>query len=421
MKVLLLNQCFHPDVMATAQQLSDLAVGLVNLGHSVTVITSDRGYDDPSQRFARRETWNGVKIIRISSLTLSKQKRWHRAANFASFMANCAFRLLRSPRFDVVVALTSPPLISFLGALFVRIKGGKFFSWVMDLNPDEAIAAGWLKEGSLTARVLGRLLRYSLINAEKVIALDHFMKRRIVAKGVAAERVTVLPPWAHDDTVKFDQPGRAAFRKQHNLDESFVVMYAGNHSPCHPLDTLIEAAHILSRREEIVFCFVGGGSEQGKVREFAARHNLGNVRCLPYQDFAMLSASLSAADLQVVVMGNEFVGIVHPSKVYNILAVGSPFLYIGPKETHISEIAAKMNGEYCSYTATHGDVAAVVKHILEQATHESNGTERRVPQIAHTFSKQALLPRMIELLECQIVAAEIPSKSRSTSCVSAAR
>ena len=100
MKVLLLNQCFYPDVMATAQQLTDLAVGLVQEGHSVTVIASDRGYDDPTQRFARRETWNGVKIIRISSLTLGKQKRWHRAANFASFLANCAFRLLLSPRFE---------------------------------------------------------------------------------------------------------------------------------------------------------------------------------------------------------------------------------------------------------------------------------------------------------------------------------
>ena len=422
MNVLLLNQCFYPDVMATAQQLNDLAVGLVKEGHRVTVIASERGYDDPSRRFARHETWNGVKIIRISSLTLGKQKRWHRAANFATFLANCSFRLLLTPRFDVVVALTSPPLISFLGALFVRIKGGKFFSWVMDLNPDEAIAAGWLKADSLAARVLSRLLRYSLIHAEGVIALDHFMKRRIVAKGVSDQRVTVLPPWAHDDTVGFDPQGRVAFRGQHNLDESFVVMYAGNHSPCHPLDTLMEAARRLSSRREVVFCFVGGGSEQVKVREFAALHGLRNVRCFPYQAFDQLSASLSAADLHVVVMGNEFVGIVHPSKLYNILTVGSPFLYIGPKETHISEIAASTTSEDRSYTATHGDVEAVVKHIVEEAIHRSNGTERRIPQIANTFSKQTLLPRMIKLLECQVVAeTEIPSKSRGTSCVSAAR
>jgi hypothetical protein len=292
----------------------------------------------------------------------------------------------------------------------------------MDLNPDEAIAAGWLKADSFAARVLSRLLRYSMINAEKVIALDHFMKRRIVEKGVPDERVVVLPPWAHDDTVRFDPQGRKTFREQHHLEDSFVVMYAGNHSPCHPLNTLIEAARGLSKQPEIVFCFVGGGSEQVKVKQFAALHNLANIRCLPYQDFEMLSASLSAADLHVIVMGNEFVGIVHPSKLYNILIVGSPFLYVGPQETHITELAARTKGQFRSYTARHGDVEVVVNSILEEARHPSHEFERRMPQIGTTFLKPTLLPRLIKLLECQVAAeTEIPSSSRSTSYVSAAR
>ncbi|HEY3040853.1 MAG TPA: hypothetical protein VGJ66_19095, partial [Pyrinomonadaceae bacterium] len=61
-----------------------------------------------------------------------------------------------------------------------------------------------------------------------------------------------------------------------------------------------------------------------------------------------------------------------------------------------------------------GDVEGVVKHILEEAEHKSNGTEKRVLQIAGTFSRQTLMPRMIKLLECQVVAeTEIPSDSRS--------
>src|ERR687897_807157 len=110
MKFLLLNQCFYPDVMATAQYLTDLAVGLVEEGHDVTVVASNRGYDNPSQRFPRRETWRGIKIIRISSLALGKETRWRRAANFASFLLNCSLRLMLLSRFDVVVGLTSPPL-----------------------------------------------------------------------------------------------------------------------------------------------------------------------------------------------------------------------------------------------------------------------------------------------------------------------
>jgi len=302
-----------------------------------------------------------------------------------------------------VVALTSPPLISFLGSLFVRIKGGKFFFWVMDLNPDEAIAAGWLQTDSFPARVLAALLQSSLDHADGIIALDHFMKSRIVAKGVRPELVTILPPWAHDDRVYYDRQGREDWRRAHGLAETFVVMYAGNHSPCHPLQTLLEAARLLADRNDIVFLFVGGGSEQERVRQFAAREGLKNVRCLPYQRAETLSASLSAADLHTVVMGDSFVGIVHPCKLYNILRVGSPFLYLGPIESHVSEIANQLGNVHPAYAAAHGDAGLVVEHIMAEFA-AGLARERTVPDIANTFSRQTLLPQMISLLESRTLA-----------------
>ncbi|MGH9970262.1 MAG: glycosyltransferase family 4 protein, partial [Pyrinomonadaceae bacterium] len=323
-----------------------------------------------------------------------------RAINFASFLINCSLRLLLLPRFDVVVALTSPPLISFLGALFVRARGGRFVFWVMDLNPDEAIAAGWLKEKSFTARMLRIILRYSLRQADRVVVLDRFMKQRVMengGNGVAEDRITVLPPWAHDDAIFFDEEGRSEFRKRHNLDQSFVVMYSGNHSPCHPLNTLLEAALRLADRSEISFCFVGGGSEQAKVKAFAAQHGLKTVKCLPYQPLAALSASLSAADLHTVVMGDGFAGIVHPCKVYNILSVDRPFLYIGPEESHITDIAAQStNGlAYCS--ARHGEVDRVVSHITKAAQRLASPANGSL-DLARKFSKDAVLPQMIKLV-----------------------
>ena len=52
----------------------------------------------------------------------------------------------------------------------------------MDFNPDEAIAAGWLRPGSLAARVLERLSRFSLRRATTIIALDTFMRDRIAGQ-----------------------------------------------------------------------------------------------------------------------------------------------------------------------------------------------------------------------------------------------
>lgn len=392
MKFLLLNQCFYPDVVSTAQHLTDLARELSARGHDVTVIASDRGYDNPSLRFPRRETWHGIDIIRIPSLSLGKSSRWRRVVNFGSFAIVCALRLLFLRRFDVVVALTSPPLISFLAALLVKLKGGSFCFWVMDLNPDEAIAAGWLAEESLAARLLQRMLSYSLKQARHTIVLDRFMRDRVLAKGAKPERITIIPPWSHDDAVGFSAEGREVFRREHGLRDQFVVMYSGNHSPCHPLDTLLAAALELKARDDIMFCFVGGGSEQAKVKEFARRHELSNVKCLPYQPLSELSNSLSAADLHVVVMGEQFAGIVHPCKVYNILSVGAPVLYIGPTPSHVTDIALESESSRF-FLEPHGAVNRVVKDILlarEQQARAIKGTQN--------FSKQALIPQLVSLI-----------------------
>jgi len=396
MKVLILNQAFYPDVVSTAQHASDLASSLIQAGHQVTVICNSRGYDDPKLRFPNQEIWNGVKIVRVRSTGFGKSTKWRRAADFGTFMASCALHLWSAPQFDVVVAMTSPPLISFVASLAVPGRAHSLVFWSMDLNPDEAIAAGWLKARSPVARVLSRMLLHSLQRADRIVALDRFMKDRIQAKGVSAEKVLVVPPWSHDDRVRFDPRGREEFRNHYNLSGRFVVMYSGNHSPCHPLETLLQAAERLADREDIAFCFIGGGSEFRKVRERARDRRMGNVLCLPYQPIETLAASLSGADLQVVVMGDKYVGIVHPCKIYNVLAANREFLYIGPTESHVQDIIRQVGPG--AYVAAHGDVDGVVASILN-AIRCRTTVSPTTAELGKRFSKELLMPQMICAIE----------------------
>ena len=306
--------------MATGQYLGELAVALAEKGHEITVVTGRRAYDDPEKVFPARENWRGVRIFRASSTRFGKQAKWRRAADFASFVFSCCARLIFLPRQDTVVALTTPPLISFIGAWRAKLWRARFCYWVMDLNPDEAVAAGWLRADSFAGRMLERMSRFSFRRADKIIALDRFMRDRIVAKGIALDKIVVIPPWSLDSNVRFDADGREQFRRTHDLQNKFVVMYSGNHSPVHPLDTLRQAAERLKDDQAFVFCFIGGGSEFKRVQHWATEGKRANVLCLSYQPLNQLSASLSAADAHVVAMGNEFVSLIHPCKIYDILA-----------------------------------------------------------------------------------------------------
>jgi glycosyltransferase involved in cell wall biosynthesis len=396
MKILLLNQAFWPDVVASAQQLTMLARRLSERGHQVTVIAGRRGYDNPESVFKRRETWHGVTIRRISSINRGKDNRWRRVLNFGSFMIACSARLAVMPQQDVVIALTSPPLISWLGSLFVRLRGGELIFWPLDLNPDEAIAAGWLKPASLGAKFLGLLLNSSMQRARTVVALDKFMRERIIAKGISASKIEVIPP-AADELAHYNAAGREEFRRRHELANKFVVMYAGNHSPCHPLDTLLRAAQQLQDRDEIVFMFVGGGTELPKVKAFARSNRLTNIRCLPYQPQAQLPALLSAADFHVVVMGDRFGGIVHPSKIYNILKIGVPFLFIGPEKSFVSQTTTGEH-ECGGVTARHGEVEKVAGLISERAGNRVQADPARWPQ-PYDLESESGFARFIALIE----------------------
>jgi colanic acid biosynthesis glycosyl transferase WcaI len=398
LRILFLNQAFHPDVVSSAQHSSDLAARLAADGHEVHAIAGKRAYDNPAKVFSSEETWKGVQIHRIPSGTLGKRARWRRALDFAFFLICLGWRLIRMPVFDAVFALTTPPLIGFIAALFVSIRGGRLVYWVMDLNPDQAIAAGWLQKDSYLARIFGWMLRYTLKRSSRIVVLDRFMKNRVLEKGADPGVVDVIPPWAHDEAVRLNRPAREVFRREHGLDGKFVVMYSGNHSPCHPLTSLLEAAERLAGRPEIEFCFIGGGSEHGRVKAFAAEHRLTNIQCLPYQPIEEISGSLGSADLHVVVMGDPFVGIVHPCKIYNVLTLGIPVLYIGPSEGHIPEMVPADAHARWFFGAEHGDVNLIAQHILAASGRKGLGHEDQQHLAGH-FSAGRLIGRVAESVE----------------------
>jgi hypothetical protein len=401
LKILLLNQAFYPDVVSTSQHLTDLARELVTRGHQVSVIAGRRGYDDPSQVYPRREIYRGIQIYRLDYSSFGKGTKWRRAIDIAVFQAKLLWKLLFYPRQDVVVGLTSPPLIAVLGNLFCMLKKSRFVYWVMDLNPDEAIAAGWLREGSPTSRILLFLNHWAFHKSHKIIALDRFMKKRIEEEhDIPPKKIEVLAPWAHDEQLRPIEVDQNPFRKRHGLNGKFVVMYSGNHSPCHPLDTLLEAALRYKEDKGILFLFVGGGSLVKRVRDHKENNRLQNIVQLPYEPLDALSESLSAADLHVAVMGNPFVGIVHPCKIYGILSVGRPFVFIGPRESHVGDLLDERN---FGYRIEHGDVEGLVT-VIEKARRLSQDERKRIEieEVSlknERFSRKALVTKHIDLIE----------------------
>jgi colanic acid biosynthesis glycosyl transferase WcaI len=358
--LLILTQAYPPDPMSVGQHLADVAVEMVRRGHRVVVLTANRGYDDPTVVYPAREVQRGVEVRRLSCSSFGKRSLGRRIAAAGLFAMQCGLRGLSERELGCVLVSTVPPFGGTAALLPHWLRGVPIAYWVMDLNPEQLVALGKLRAGSPAARLLEETGRAILRNAAMVVTLDRFMARRLESKVDLKERLQIIPPWPHEEHLEAIPHEANPFRKAHGLEGKLVVMYSGNHSPSHPLGTILEAAARLRDDPGMVFLFVGGGQGKAEVEAFIARHRLPNARSLPYQALSEIRYSLSAADVHLVALGDAFVGINHPCKVYAAMAVARPVLYLGPSPSHVSDL---LREHRMGWRVAQGDVEAMVRTL----------------------------------------------------------
>ncbi len=355
--LLVMTQVYPPDPAAVGQHIADVTEELGRRGWAVTVYTAGRGYDDPSVRYPARETRAGVEVRRLPLSSFGKGGIAIRLLAQTLFMAQAMVRGLFGRRPSVILVTTSPPFAGFGGTLLGWVRRVPVVWWVMDINPDQMVRSGKLAPTSLVTRVFDWMNRFSLNHAREVIVLDRFMRETMLRKAPVATKIRVIPPWAHDNHLEPVARANNPFRTRHGLDGRFVVMYSGNAGYSTPLDTLLDAARRLEDDPRIVFVFIGGGVVKKRIDEMVARLRPPNIVTLPYQPLETIRFSLSAADVHVVSVADEGVGVVHPCKVYGALAVGRPVLALAARQSHVADILAEGD---IGWLVHHGEVDTLV-------------------------------------------------------------
>ena len=398
---LIFSQVYVPDPASVGQHMHDVAAEMARRGHRVIVYASARGYDDPTRKYPRRETRDGVEIRRIPFASFGKASIPRRIAGTASFMSQVILRGLTTFGADGLLFSTSPPMIGFAGTLQKWVKRIPTTYWAMDLNPDQLITMGKIAATSPTARFLEANNRMILRNSDLVVALDRFMADRLRPRCAGLDdKLAIIPPWPHEDHIEPVPHDANPFRDEHGLQGKFVVMYSGNHSPSNPLDTLLSAAEKMKEDDRFRFLFVGGGIGKKAVEAFVKQHELTNAICLPYQPMETLRYSLSAADAHVVSLGGDMVGIIHPCKVYGAMTVARPVLFLGPRPSHVSDL---LDQHDFGWHVAHGDVdgmVATLRAMVETPAAElaaKGETARRV--LKESLSQEQLCGAMCDRIE----------------------
>ncbi|MFL5581444.1 MAG: glycosyltransferase family 4 protein, partial [Gemmatimonadaceae bacterium] len=199
-----LNQDFVPEVGAGPARILEMSQRWQEHGARVTVITGmpnrripGRGEGEVDPRYKGRwfieEEWEGVRTIRSWVFTSRSLGFGAKIVNNASFMlSGLAHALARAGRPDVLIASSPPFLPHVSGVALSRLWRVPLVLEIRDLWPDYMVQMGMLKEGRAQRALFG-LERGLLARADHVTVVTESFKGRVTAKGVPADRITVLP------------------------------------------------------------------------------------------------------------------------------------------------------------------------------------------------------------------------------------
>jgi glycosyltransferase involved in cell wall biosynthesis len=412
--LLIFSYVYPPDPAAVGQHMHDAAAELARRGRRVRVITSIRGYDDPTKVFPRRETRDGVEIHRVPLSSFGKKHFALRILAMGLFALQCIWHGLIARGLSCIMVSTSPPTSTFAGAVAGAVRGVPVKFWVMDLNPDQAIVRGLIKERSLVARAGNWFNRMILRRAADVVALDRFMADRLNRKVDVTPKMHVMPPWPHDAHLHPVAHADNPFRVKHGLQGKFVVMYSGNHGLTTPVTTLLDAALKLRSREDIAFLFIGGGHGKKEVERVIRDENPPNIKSLPYEPLDQLRYSLSAADVHVVTMSDEVVGLIHPCKIYGAMRIARPILFIGPDPSYATDLIREAD---CGWRVAHNDVDGLVRTIEAAKTRSDlSAMGQRAAELVERKYSMAILRKAF----CDVVERGLPPVQRPASQPAAA-
>lgn len=397
MRVLIVNQFFWPDVAATGQFVSDLARHL-GREHEVTVICSGGSYAST----ASTDEAPPAKIIRIPGFRY-RRGALARLFSYTTFFIAALWHELRVPRQDVIVTMTTPPLLAIGGSIVKRLRGTRHYIWEMDLFPDAFVSLGALREGGWAARILGWIEDGCRRRSDGVIALGPCMRRRLVARGIPKHLVHVAENWADGSTIS-PQP----FRRSGPIN----VLYSGNLGLSHDIDTIAEVMRHFRDDSRFVFTFAGGGVKRDELERICNAEGIHNAMFLPYASRDQMDEHLAQADIGLVTQRPAHIGIVVPSKIYGLLAAGRPVLFVGPRHSTADLLIRRFK---CGWQIDPGNWRSMVE-LLERLAADRDEIQTHGHRARRAFDQHYDLPQGVAR-----VAAAISLASPVTSRVSRAQ
>jgi hypothetical protein len=402
MHLVILTQYFAPETGAPQNRLGDLSRRLVARGHQVTVATAMPNYPtgrvrpEWRGRVLGREERDGARVLRSAIVPVAGGGAARQLLAYGSFAVSALLTApLRTGPVDVVMWESPPLFLAPTAWALARSRRARLVMNVSDLWPASAVQLGMIGPGR-ALRAVERLERWAYDTADLVLG-----QTEGILDGVRATRTStpaaLYPNGVDVEAWRPDPAARAGVRREMGLAESDVLVgYAGNFGRAQAFEQVLEAARLLGDRREVRFRIRGDGPQGQQVR--AAAVGLANVEVLPPVGPAALRREAQAWDLSVVPLADRplFDGA-RPSKMFELMALGVPFVFCGRGEG--AAVAVASGGALAISPEQPAELAAALTRLIGEDPDARRARAARMRAFAaEEYDRAAIAHRVEDLL-----------------------
>lgn len=178
-----------------------------------------------------------------------------------------------------------------------------------------------------------------------------------------------------------------------------TLLYSGNFGLGHEFDTILHAVHALRDEGTWRLLLVGAGKGLARIQDLVAELQLENVEFRPPVPLYQLQDLLAEGDIHIVAQKPRTEGLIVPSKIYSILCVGRPTIFVGPQNCEVARIVEESAS---GFVVEPGDVDAAVDALRQLAFDPElrwlMGERAREHYCTH-FGRDRSVSQIVQLIE----------------------
>jgi glycosyltransferase involved in cell wall biosynthesis len=406
-RVLIHSIVFSPDGVSTAYLYNDIALGLVENGFNVVVLTTTPHYNLIESALTKQplksklfgifyeSDFNGIRVIHVP---LKKYKStFIRLLSFIYWHILSLIIGLSIKRVNFVLSPSPPLSIGFISLLIAKLKGAKSIYNVQEIYPDLLINQGNLKS-SFSINLLKRFEKFIYNYSTAVTTIDEVFYATISSRFAEINKLKIIPNFVDTDLYKplkqnFELP--AVFGEDNG---KIKILYAGNIGFFQDWEPVFFAANQLEH-ENIEFWIVGEGVQKSELEKEIKNHKISNIRIFPYQNREDLPKINNFVDIHFIAINPTMEQEGFPSKVYTIMACAKPIVVVTGEKTPLYNFLKDKN---CSELVTNNRnvnfTEAIRRLASDKELRERLGTNG-YDVIIKNYCKKVVVTKYVNLLK----------------------